>query len=80
MYNSKYKNAQYYMYNKKILAKFLDETYIIELPQGDRVICFYDMYYVKDYINVIVATGGGYDMRYILDENKFELVSGQLSK
>lgn len=78
--NSKYKNAQYHMYNNKILVKHLDETYIIELPHGDKIICFYDMYYIKDNINVIVVTRGTYDMRYILDENKFELVSEQLSK
>lgn len=78
--NSKYKNAQYHMYSNKILVKVMDETYFIELPHGDKFICFYDMYYAKDYINVIVATRGAYDMRYILDENKFELVSEQLSK
>jgi len=78
--SSKYTDAQYHMYNDKILVKILDKTYFIELPQGDKIICFHDMYYVKDNINVIVATRGTYDMQYILDENKLELIYEQFTK
>lgn len=71
--DSKCKNTQYHMYRDKILVKDSDTTLCIELPRADKAVCFYNMYYVKDRIHVIVATKGVYDIRYILDEEKFEL-------
>lgn len=78
--NSKYKNIQYYMYSDKIIAKSNDTESYINLPQSNKVIGFYDMYYVKKYIQVIVATRGCYDIRYVLDEDELKLISKQLSK
>ena len=78
--NSKYKDIQYYMYSDKILIKNGNSESYIELPQVDKAICFYDMYYVKECLYVIVATRGTYDIRYILDEKKFRLLSEQQSK
>lgn len=71
--DSKCKNAQYHMYRDKILVKDADETHCIKLPDANKAVCFYNMYHVKDAIHVIVATRGVYDIRYILDEEKYEL-------
>lgn len=80
--NSKYKNVEYYMYGNKIVVKGNDNELCINLPrdENDKFVDFYDMYYSKEKIYVIVATRGPYDFRYILDEAKFELVYDGLSK
>lgn len=80
--NSKYGNRQYRMYRNEIIVKENGENIniSIRLPQVDRVIEFYDMYYVNGEIAVIVATSGSYDIRYVLDEDKLMLTNEQLSK
>lgn len=77
---SKEKSVKYYMYKNRIIVKSNNDDICIELPQVENVICFYDMYFVKECINVIIATRGSYDIRYILDENEIKLVSKKLSK
>lgn len=77
---SKYKNNQYYMYSDKIIIKNNNNEYCIRLPQIDKVIGFYDMYYINQKICVIIATRGSYDIRCILDEEELKLTSEQLSK
>lgn len=81
--DSKYKNVQYHMYNDRIIVKSNNSNNnkcLIKLPLIDKVIGFYDMYYVSGYIHVIIATRGDYDIRYILNEDEMKLVDKQLSK
>ena len=78
--NSNYRNSQYRMYEDKIIVKRNDEETYIGIPKIDRGIGFYDMYYANGCINVIVATRGNYDIRYVLDEERLKLVNEQLSK
>lgn len=78
--NSRYKNIQYHMRSDKIIIQKDKGQSCINLPKADEGVCFYDMYYVGEYIQVIVATRRAYDIRYTLDEDKLELVFKQLSK
>ena len=78
--DSQHKEVRYLMYDNNILVMRDNDELYIELPQGDNVICFYDMYYVKGSLQVIVATRSSYDIRYILDEDNFKLVAKHLSK
>ena len=68
------------MFADKIVVKSTDDDVFIELPRNDKVVGFYDMYYVNECICVIVATRGAYDIRYVLDEEEYTLISEQLSK
>lgn len=78
--NSRYKNIQYQMHSDKIIIQEDRGRSCINLPKADEVVCFHDMYYVGEYIQVIVATRRAYDIRYTLDEDKLELVSKKLCK
>ncbi len=78
--NSIHKKRQYKMYDDKIIVKSNDEEICIEMPQMDKNIGFYDMYYSSGYIHVVVATRGNYDIRYILDEDKLKLINEHFTK
>lgn len=69
---------KYFLFPEKIIV-CIDKNGIyktIVLPHNDdKVIGFYDMYYCKAQLYIVVATRGTYDLSYVLDEEKLELVT-----
>ena len=70
---SKYNNNLYTMYNCKIIITNGNQERIVELPRDENSICFYDMYYERGLLIVIIATRGEYDLKYELDEDNLKL-------
>lgn len=76
---SKKKNNTYYMYSDKIVVcGTINKT--IVLPSDYKIICFYDMYYVKDELYVVLCTDGDYDVVYIMDEENLRICKKGLQK
>ena len=66
----------YCLYKTKIVVynNKKNEHIIIKLPTfNDKIICFYDMYYMSDGLCVIVATRDYYDFSLTLNEETLEL-------
>ena len=69
---SKKKNNTYYMYSDKIVVcGTINKT--IVLPSDNKIICFYDMYYIEDELFVVLCTDGDYDAVYIMDEEHLSI-------
>lgn len=69
---------EYFLFTKEIIVcRGQNRIYKrIVLPHiDDKVIGFYDMYYCKNQLCIIIATRGSYDLSFFLDEKKLELVT-----
>ena len=66
------KNNTYYMYSDKIVVRGTINK-IIVLPPDYKIICFYDIYYIKDELYVVLCNDGDYDVVYIMDEENLSI-------
>lgn len=58
-----------------------DQTTSIAVPSNiDTAICFYDVYYSDNKLNVIIATRINYDIACIIDEEEWKIASMHPSK
>lgn len=68
---------EYHMYEDRIEVRSRSRTVMLPLPEDkDRYknyICFTDIFYMGDELNVIVATRDNYDLRFPVDEDVIEL-------
>lgn len=73
----------YYLFKDKIIAETERNKYQeILLPEDkdDRIICFHDIYYVKDRLQIIVAARDYYDRVFMLDEHNLSIMFEGLTK
>ncbi len=78
---SKINSNCYYLFKNLIIIKKINGCYKnIYLPQGNDVICFYDMYYMDDELKIIFATRNNYDLAGVLDEENLVITIKNLTK
>ena len=74
------KNCYYLFKNKIIVETERNKYQELLLPKDDKLTCFYDIYYVKDDLKIIVASRDYYDRVYILDEDNLSIMLVGLTK
>lgn len=71
----------YYLFKNRIIVETEKNKYQeLLLPKDDKLICFYDIYYAKDGLRIIVASRECYDRVFILDEHNLSVTSVRLTK
>lgn len=79
--HSNINNNCYYLFKNKIVVETERNKYQeLLLPKDDKLICFYDIYYVKDDLKIIVASRDCYDRVFVLDEHNLSIMSVRLTK
>ena len=53
---SKKNNYTYMMHEDIIIASSEDKEYTIDLPHKDNILCFYDMYYINNAIQLSIIS------------------------
>ena len=64
-------NNVYHMFKDRIEVAY--GSGMTEIPLPLDYLTFYDLYYINNKLYVILVTGGPYDVRFELDEEKCEL-------
>ena len=76
------KNCYYLFKDKIIVETEMNKYQEILLPkdEDDKIVCFYDIYYVKDRLQIIVASRDCYDRVFMLDEHNLSIMFVGLTK
>ena len=73
----------YYLFKDKIIVETERNKYQeILLPKDEdgKIVCFYDIYYVKDRLQIIAASRDCYDRVFMLDEHNLSIMFVGLTK
>ena len=76
---SKRNNNVYYLFSDELFIHG-DNNKSISVPVHSNIVCFSDMYYVKDEIFVVASTNLDYNYIYILDEESMTIQKKGLTK
>ncbi|MDE7253969.1 MAG: hypothetical protein K2O32_13645 [Acetatifactor sp.] len=73
----------YYLFKDKIIVETERNKYqeiLLPKDEDDQIVCFYDMYYEKADLIIIVASRDFYDRKFILYEHNLSIMFAGLTK